>query len=128
MRWIDRQLSPEEIDDYRLAERRASSKILDHDRRDLAAIYTEAQRERRERKLAADTMADRMEGARSRNGASVSRVNSRSWRWSAPRSPSDSVRDHGGLLDQSLSTSTSPRAPTASPSRGANRVLDVIGP
>ena len=63
MRWIDRQLSPEEIDDYRLAEREGQFQILDHDRRDLAAIYTEAQRERRERKLAADTMADRGGGS-----------------------------------------------------------------
>jgi len=63
MRWIDRQLSPEEIDDYRLAEREGQFQILDHDRRDLAAIYTEAQRERRERKLAADTMADKDGGS-----------------------------------------------------------------
>ena len=63
MRWIDRQLSPEEIDDHRLAEREGQFQILDHDRRDLAAIYTEAQRERRERKLAADTMADKDGGS-----------------------------------------------------------------
>jgi len=63
MRWIDRQLSPEEIDDYRLAEREGQFQILDHDRRDLAAIYTEAQRERREHKLAADTMADKDGGS-----------------------------------------------------------------
>src|SRR6266481_10161141 len=59
MRWIDRQLSPEEIDDHRLAEREGHFQILEYDRRDLAAMYTEAQRERRERKLAADTMADK---------------------------------------------------------------------
>src|SRR5213594_493633 len=59
MRWIDRQLSPEEIDDHRLAERERQFQILEYDRRDLAAMYTEAQRERRERKLAADTMADK---------------------------------------------------------------------
>ena len=59
MRWIDRQLSPEEIDDHRLAERERQFQILEYDRRDLAATYTEAQRERRERKLAADTMADK---------------------------------------------------------------------
>ncbi len=59
MHWIDRQLSPEEIDDHRLAERERQFQILEYDRRDLAAMYTEAQRERRERKLAADTMADK---------------------------------------------------------------------
>ena len=59
MHWIDRQLSPEEIDDHRLAERERQFQILEYDRRDLAATYTEAQRERRERKLAADTMADK---------------------------------------------------------------------
>jgi len=59
MRWIDRQLSSEEIDDHRLAERERQFQILEYDRRDLAAMYTEAQRERRERKLAADTMADK---------------------------------------------------------------------
>ena len=59
MRWIDRQLSPEEIDDHRLAERERRFQILEHDRGDLAAIFAEAQRERRERKLAADTMADK---------------------------------------------------------------------
>jgi uncharacterized protein (DUF1800 family) len=63
MRWIDRQLSPEEIDDHRLTEREGQFQILDYDRRDLAAMYTEAQRERRERKLAADTMADRDGGS-----------------------------------------------------------------
>src|SRR6266849_4498579 len=59
MRWIDHQLSPDEIDDHRLAERERQLQILNYDRRDLAAMYTEAQRERRERKLAADTMADK---------------------------------------------------------------------
>ena len=59
MRWIDHQLSPDEIDDHRLAERERQFQILDYDRRDLAAMYTQAQRERRERKLAADTMADK---------------------------------------------------------------------
>ncbi len=59
MRWIDRQLSPDEIDDHRLAERERQFQILDYDRRDLAALYTEAQRERRERKLAADTTTDK---------------------------------------------------------------------
>src|SRR6267154_4537871 len=63
MRWIDRQLSPEEIDDHRLAEREGQFQILEYDRRDLAAMYTEVQRERRERKLVADTMADRDGGS-----------------------------------------------------------------
>lgn len=59
MRWIDGQLAPEQIDDHPLAERERQFKILEYDRRDLAAMYTEARRERRERKLAADTMADK---------------------------------------------------------------------
>src|SRR5260370_19330779 len=63
MRWIDRQLAPEEIDAHRLAEREGQFQILEYDRRDLAAMYTEVQRERRERKLAADTMADRDGGS-----------------------------------------------------------------
>jgi uncharacterized protein (DUF1800 family) len=60
MRWIDRQLSPDGIDDHRLVTRARQFQILEYDRGDLAAMYTEAQRERRERKLAAgaDTMAD----------------------------------------------------------------------
>ena|SRR5438552_11375430 len=52
MRWIDRQLSPDGIDDDRLAERERRFDILRYDRGDLAAMYTAAQRERRERKLA----------------------------------------------------------------------------
>src|SRR5438128_1865232 len=60
MRWIDRQLSPAGIDDDRLAQRERRFDILRYDRGDLAAMYAEAQRERRERKLAAaaDTMTD----------------------------------------------------------------------
>src|SRR5436189_2388871 len=63
MRWIDRQLSPDGIDDDRWAQRERRFDILKYDRRDLAALYAEAQRERRERKLAAvaDTMADKSE-------------------------------------------------------------------
>ena len=63
MRWIDRQLSPDEIDNERLAERERQFQILRYDRGDLAAMYTEVQRKRRERKLAAaaDTMADKSE-------------------------------------------------------------------
>jgi len=61
MRWIDRQLSPEKIDNERLAERERQFQILRYDRGDLAAMYVDAQRERRARKLAAaaDTMADK---------------------------------------------------------------------
>src|SRR2546430_8975035 len=53
MRWIDRQLSPEEIDNERLAERERQFQILRYDRGDLAAMYVDAQRERRARQLAA---------------------------------------------------------------------------
>ena|SRR5690348_11908873 len=58
MRWIDRQLSPDGIDDDRLAQRERQFAILKYNRGDLAALYTEAQRERRERKLAAGQTAD----------------------------------------------------------------------
>src|SRR5258708_27905225 len=57
MRWIDHQLAPDKIDDDRLAERERRFDILKYDRGDLAALYTEAQRERRERKLAAGQSA-----------------------------------------------------------------------
>jgi len=57
MRWIDRQLSPDGIDDDRLALRERRFDILRYDRGDLAAMYTAAQRERRERKLAAGETA-----------------------------------------------------------------------
>src|SRR2546427_11083174 len=57
MRWIDRQLSPDGIDDDRLAERERRFDILRYDRGDLAAMYTAVQRERRERKLAAGETA-----------------------------------------------------------------------
>src|SRR2546428_7878038 len=53
MRWIDHQLSPDGIDDDRLAEREGRFDILRYDRGDLAAMYTAAQRERRGGKLAA---------------------------------------------------------------------------
>ena len=60
MPWIDRQLSPAGIENHRLTERERQFRILEFDRGDLAAMYSEAQRERRERKLVAgaDTMAD----------------------------------------------------------------------
>src|SRR5256885_4988855 len=52
MRWIDRQLSVDGIDDHGLAERERQFQILEYDRGDLAAMYTAAQRERRGRKPA----------------------------------------------------------------------------
>src|SRR6059036_108965 len=57
MRWIDHQLSPDGIDDDRLAERERRFDILRHDRGGLAVMYIAAQRERRERKLAAGQTA-----------------------------------------------------------------------
>src|SRR5690348_1848297 len=53
MRWIDRQLSPDKIADHTLAERERAFDILDYDRGDLAKMYLDEQRERRERKRAA---------------------------------------------------------------------------
>jgi len=58
MRWIDRQLSPDGIDDDRWAQRERRFDILKYDRGDLAALYAEAQRERRERKLTAGQTAE----------------------------------------------------------------------
>jgi len=52
-RWIERQLDPDGIDDSALGERERRFKILTLDRGDLAHLYFDAQRERRERKLAA---------------------------------------------------------------------------
>src|SRR5881296_2813254 len=52
MQWIDRQLSPSKIDDHALAERERAFDILDYDRGDLAKLYLDAERERRERKRA----------------------------------------------------------------------------
>src|SRR5881396_445310 len=49
MKWIEQQLAPDNIDDGALAERERPFKILDYDRGELAAMYVEAQRERRER-------------------------------------------------------------------------------
>src|SRR5437762_13850722 len=55
MRWIDRQLSPGKIDDGPLAARERRFKILDYDSGELARVYVDAQRERREQKRAAAT-------------------------------------------------------------------------
>src|SRR5436309_2845388 len=69
MRWIHRQLSPDGIDDDRLAERERRFDILRYDRGDLAAMYTAAQRERRERKLAAGQTADGSDSAGAQHAA-----------------------------------------------------------
>ena len=58
MHWIDRQLTPRKIDDGALARRERDFRILDYDRGDLAGMYAEVQRERRERKVAANGAAD----------------------------------------------------------------------
>jgi uncharacterized protein (DUF1800 family) len=58
MHWIDRQLTPGKIDDGALARRERDFRILDYDRGDLAGMYAEVQRERRERTLAANGAAD----------------------------------------------------------------------
>ncbi len=56
MRWIDQQLAPERIDDARLAERERRFDLLSYSRDDLARLYLDAQRERRERQQA-DSMS-----------------------------------------------------------------------
>jgi uncharacterized protein (DUF1800 family) len=58
MHWIDRQLVPRKIDDGVLARRERDFRILDYDRGDLAGMYAEVQRERRERKATANAGAD----------------------------------------------------------------------
>jgi uncharacterized protein (DUF1800 family) len=58
MRWVDRQLAPRKIDDGALAEREHRFPLLRLDRGDLADMYGEVERERRERKLAANGAAD----------------------------------------------------------------------
>src|SRR5881628_1770036 len=58
MKWIDRQLRPEKIDDGLLAARERQFTILDYDRGQLARLYVEVQRERRERKRDARTAMD----------------------------------------------------------------------
>src|SRR6266704_3155025 len=66
MRWIDRQLAPEQIADGDRAAREREFRFLDYDRRDLARLYVEAQRERRERK--ADSTADQPPGPLEQQG------------------------------------------------------------
>ena len=58
MRWIDRQLAPRKIDDGALARREHEFPVLHYDRGDLAGMYADVQRDRRERKLAANSGAD----------------------------------------------------------------------
>src|SRR2546425_11426752 len=60
MRWIDRQLAPDQIADGDRAAREREFRVLHYDRGDLAQLYLDAQRERRERK--ADTTADQPPG------------------------------------------------------------------
>ena len=58
MTWIEQQLAPERIDDARLAERERRFDLLSYRRDDLARLYLDAQRARRERQQAqrADSM------------------------------------------------------------------------
>jgi uncharacterized protein (DUF1800 family) len=49
MNWIDRQLSPDQVDDRLLAARAATFRILRYDSGDLARLYAAASEERRER-------------------------------------------------------------------------------
>ena len=60
MRWIERQLDPDRINDKALERRERDFKILGLDRQDLAERYRDAQRERqrmqRERGLNVDTV------------------------------------------------------------------------
>src|SRR5260370_35673271 len=59
MRGRDRQFAPDQIDAGALARRERDFPLLTYDRRDLAALYLDVQRERRERQQAGDTVADR---------------------------------------------------------------------
>src|SRR5437899_8706501 len=58
MSWIDQQLTPEHTADGARAAREREFPILDYERGDLAKLYLEAQRERRERREAGDTSSD----------------------------------------------------------------------
>src|SRR2546428_9513242 len=49
MNWIDRQLSPDQLDDRLVAERAATFRILRYDSGDLARLYAAASEERRGR-------------------------------------------------------------------------------
>src|SRR5438552_878714 len=69
LRWIDRQLSPDGINDDRLAQQERQFAILAYDRGDLAAMYTEVRRERRERKRAAGETAEGSDSVRAQHAA-----------------------------------------------------------
>src|SRR5438067_9580251 len=58
MKWIDRQLKPDKIDDRLLAAREHQFTLLDYDRGKLARLYVEMQRERRDRKRDARAAID----------------------------------------------------------------------
>ncbi len=58
MKWIDRQLKPDKIDDGLLAAREHQFTLLDYDRGKLARLYVEMQRERRDRKRDARAAMD----------------------------------------------------------------------
>jgi uncharacterized protein (DUF1800 family) len=62
-RWVDRQLSPEKIDDDVLAGREREFRILGYDRGDLAGMYAEMQRERRERLQKGDSAPGKADDA-----------------------------------------------------------------
>src|SRR2546422_4817428 len=49
MNWIDRQLSPDQVDDRLVAARAATFRILRYDSGDLASLYAAASEERRGR-------------------------------------------------------------------------------
>jgi len=67
MRWIDWQLSPGQIDDGPLAAHERQFKILDYDAGELARMYVDAQRARREQQRQhGDADRDRMDPAQAR--------------------------------------------------------------
>src|SRR3989337_917341 len=67
LRWIEGQLEPERVRDDRVVERERAFKLLEYDRAELAARYTEALQERRrmQREMArtGDTTRPRGAGA-----------------------------------------------------------------
>src|SRR5438045_1420672 len=71
MRWIERQLEPDRIDDSRLAERERQFKILGYDRAELAGRFADARRERQrmQREAAASGDSARLKGAGGAEGA-----------------------------------------------------------
>ena len=58
MKWIDRQLKPDKIDDRLLAAREHQFTLLEYDRGKLARLYVEMQRERPDRKRDARAAMD----------------------------------------------------------------------